>query len=277
MAYLEDELGDIIAKASYGLGISDDKLSAMTGISIEDIQLIENYKLMPDRTAIETLADSLHLSFDRLIDIQAEKWHPEPEFSSDEKMILDTVPVTFGNYIENCYIFGCRSTLNGAIVDPGGNTGEILEKLINYNLKLQYIFITHGHRDHTSGLRQLIEAHPDVKIICNDAECAALPDQKQLIQVQPKEVLSIGNLQVEAISTPGHTPGSTCYLVHGFCFIGDTLFAGSIGRPQSSQVYGKMLETIRLQILSLPDEIILLPGHGPATTVAEEIVHNPFF
>ena len=87
--------------------------------------------------------------------------------------------------------------------------------------------------------------------------------------------MALGKLSVTPLATPGHTQGSTCYAINGACLVGDTLFAGSIGRPVCD--YTRMLAAIRSKVLSLPEDTDLLPGHGPATTVREEIGHNPFF
>ena len=78
------------------------------------------------------------------------------------------------------------------------------------------------------------------------------------------------------MTTPGHTPGGVCYRANDYCFVGDTLFAGSIGRANPSTLYPAHLESVRRRVLTLPDQLILFPGHGPATTVREEKEHNPF-
>ena len=78
------------------------------------------------------------------------------------------------------------------------------------------------------------------------------------------------------MTTPGHTPGGVCYKTEGSCFVGDTLFAGSIGRANPPTLYPTHLKSVRTRVLTLPETLILFPGHGPSTTVREEKAHNPF-
>jgi glyoxylase-like metal-dependent hydrolase (beta-lactamase superfamily II) len=91
------------------------------------------------------------------------------------------------------------------------------------------------------------------------------------------DVFDVGDLAVQTLHTPGHTPGSVCYLTGLICFVGDTLFAGSLGRAGSRYAYHALLDSVRARLLGLPEMTALLPGHGPATTVGEELRHNPFF
>jgi hydroxyacylglutathione hydrolase len=94
------------------------------------------------------------------------------------------------------------------------------------------------------------------------------------------QVLHAGDLGLQVMVTPGHTPGGLCYRLvldrREVCFVGDTLFAGSIGRANPFSLYPRHLESVRERLLSLPEATVLLPGHGPATTVVEELQHNPF-
>ena len=89
--------------------------------------------------------------------------------------------------------------------------------------------------------------------------------------------LSIGKTRLKALATPGHTPGGVTYVSEGLCFVGDALFAGSTGRSMSPQGYQTLLASLRQKVLSLPEDTVILPGHGPTTTVGEEKRHNPFF
>ena len=106
--------------------------------------------------------------------------------------------------------------------------------------------------------------------------------QRELLTAPERGCTSpIGRLELRCLLTPGHTPGGVCYRVDmpwgPVCFVGDTLFAGSIGRSNPAQLYETHLESVRSQVLSLPPDGVLLPGHGPGTTVGEELDHNPFY
>ena len=107
------------------------------------------------------------------------------------------------------------------------------------------------------------------------------PPAAQLHAPQDGRTIAVGRLRVHCLATPGHTPGGICYRVDDpampLCFVGDTLFAGSIGRSNPSSLYHTHLASVRTRVLGLPPAYRLLPGHGPATTVEEELAHNPFY
>ena len=101
--------------------------------------------------------------------------------------------------------------------------------------------------------------------------------RKGVIMIKDDAEFKIGSYVVNAIATPGHTYGSTCYITKDYCFSGDTIFAGSVGRAYSMEGYKTLLQSIREKILSLNAGVYIFPGHGPVTTVGEEVAHNPFF
>jgi glyoxylase-like metal-dependent hydrolase (beta-lactamase superfamily II) len=107
------------------------------------------------------------------------------------------------------------------------------------------------------------------------------PSEEQLAQPDHGRTIRAGRLELQCLETPGHTAGGICYRVEmpwgPVSFVGDTLFAGSIGRSNPAQLYHTHLESVTRQVLSLPPDCLLLPGHGPGTTVEEELEHNPFY
>lgn len=274
---LEDELGDIVAKARAGRNMSARQLAAATGLSEREITEIESYRLKPQDETIQHLADSLGLDARKLADIAHSSWQPRPGAEIPRSFVLTRVLAPFGAYAENAYVIGCAETARSAVVDPGGAVDKIEQHLLTHQLELCLILITHAHADHIGVLRQLAGAHPDVTITCSEVDRGSVMRgvHADWRPAEDGSETALGKLTVTTLATPGHTAGSVCYALDGVCFVGDTLFAGSIGRPTCD--YQAMLDAIRSKILSLPDETVLLPGHGPATTVGEEKAHNPFF
>ncbi|HPP74511.1 MAG TPA: MBL fold metallo-hydrolase, partial [Armatimonadota bacterium] len=215
----------------------------------------------------------------KLIDIVINGWEPSPAALPQENALIQTIFVPYGSFGENCYILTCQQTSKSAVIDPGGAANEIVHAINESNLSLDLILLTHAHGDHTAGIPELASNFCEFRVVSHPADKSKIPliDRLQWQGASDDDQLKLGNLDILVQYTPGHTPGALCYQVDQVCFVGDTLFAGSIGRPASSDIYEKMLSGIRNKILSLPRDTIILPGHGPITTVGEEISHNPFF
>ncbi|MCK5826080.1 MAG: MBL fold metallo-hydrolase [Desulfuromusa sp.] len=204
-------------------------------------------------------------------------------------MILDTLPT--GPLEVNCYIIGCENTKKAAVIDPGGNVEQILQRLHHHQLDLVMVINTHGHFDHIGGNRDLLAATAAELLIHQDdrqmldyaAEHAAAYGLKVEISPPPTrelidgEILSVGELSLQVIHTPGHSPGGICLYVNDCLLVGDTLFAGSIGRTDlPGGDHQLLINGIKEKLLPLPDETRVCPGHGPMTTIGEEKQHNPF-
>jgi glyoxylase-like metal-dependent hydrolase (beta-lactamase superfamily II) len=153
------------------------------------------------------------------------------------------------------------------------------------------ILLTHTDLDHIAGLHELREAFGPVPIAVHDSERAVVAEGRPLrrefgpIATQVDDVASLipgekyraGSLEFEVLHTPGHSPGGVTLKIDGYLFTGDALFAGSIGRSDFANSDGRaLIEGIRTQLLSLPDELIVYSGHGPATTIGRERTMNPF-
>ncbi len=203
-------------------------------------------------------------------------------------MILETLPV--GPYEANCYICAASKGGKAVVIDPGDDSARILRRAEALGLKFGCIILTHGHRDHTGALKALKEAtdaevamHPsDADLLGDDFQAAMLglrtprPSQPDRLLRDGQEVV-VGDLRLSVLHTPGHSPGSICLAGDGAVFTGDTLFQAGIGRTDfPGGNYAEIMESIRIKLLSLPDDTKVYPGHGPPSTIGDERRHNPF-
>ena len=275
MAYtLEDEFGDIIGKARRGQNLSQSETATAAGITEAELARMEKYTLKPTETQVFRIAEVLNLDGTKLLDIATEQWEPEPsEQTNDANLEVITISAPVGGWPVNAYLLICKATDDAAIIDTAAHPDLILEQLDARNVNPTTILLTHAHSDHTDGLSQLqTETGCETYIHKNEPKPRS---KKKLREVAHGDVLSIGELMVSIVNTPGHTPGGCSFLTQRVAFVGDAIFAGSVGGPNIS--YQDEIESVRDNLLSLPDTVRLFPGHGPTTTVGEEKLHNPFF
>lgn len=205
-------------------------------------------------------------------------------------MLVETLVV--GMIQANCYIVADETTREAVVIDPGGDAPVIARALEAKKLKPVAILATHGHFDHVAALTGMkrttgapIALHRgDLPLVQNMAsqglffgvqvEPAPPPDRF----LEDGETVAFGNLSLQVIHTPGHSQGSVCFLVGKSVFVGDLLFAGSIGRTDlQGGDYDTLIRSVRTRIFTLPDDTTVYPGHGPATSVGTEKRTNPFF
>ena len=191
-----------------------------------------------------------------------------------------------GPIMENCYILYDEQTLEGIIVDPGDEATSILNVVDNLKLHIKYIVNTHGHADHIGANKELglalkaklaIHAEdacmltdPHLNLSENGYMGRPIISQSADIILHEGDIISFGNCNLKVIHTPGHTPG-------GICLVGDSLFAGSIGRtdfPTGSMT--DLISNLKAKILTLDENLTVFPGHGGATTIAYEKQINPY-
>ena len=274
---LEDEFGDIISKARGGTGLSTQEVADQIGVPVNDLEQMERYQLIPDDGVIGQLADVLTLDAECLIDIARGRWTPkDPEGRVGAEMVLERLSVG-GAYKANCYIVGCAHTKEGIVIDPGDNGRSILDSIRSDGRSIRYILLTHGHGDHTGALSE-VQGATGARMFIHREDRALLGGvlPKGADTVGDGDSLHFGQLEILARHTPGHSMGGMSYVVGDVAFVGDTLFAGSLGRATRRGNYPILLRSAREKILTLKDETTLFPGHGPATTVGEEKAHNPF-
>lgn len=204
-------------------------------------------------------------------------------------MIIEALPV--GPLQVNCYIVGCEKTREALVVDPGDEGERILAALDRAGLQTKLVVNTHGHFDHIGANAYLVEKtgaellihEKDVPLLAQSERHAELfglsvvPSPAPTRTLVGGEELSVGELRIQIIHTPGHSPGGICLLVDGHLFAGDTLFAGSIGRTDlAGGNHEQLLAAIREQLLVLPEATVVHPGHGPDTSIGREKRNNPF-
>jgi hydroxyacylglutathione hydrolase len=189
-------------------------------------------------------------------------------------VMLKMMPV--GPIQANCYILGCRKTMEGIVIDPGDEALRIVREVSRSGLKIKYILITHGHPDHTGAageLKGIIKA--PVWIHRLDSRALDFPPDGTLFDGQEIEV---GTYRIKVIHTPGHSPGGVCFYAPGAVFTGDTLFAGSVGRTDfPGGDHRRLIAVVKEKIFPLGDELRIYPGHGPASSIGQERIRNPFF
>ena len=192
----------------------------------------------------------------------------------------------------NCYILGCERTRQAAVIDPGGDVDRILMALAKDSLRLVYIINTHGHFDHAGGNLALKQA-TGAELVIHRADAAMVMHQGNVAStwgmdiqnspspdryVQEGDIITFGDISLKVLHTPGHSAGGISLVTDNMVFVGDTLFAGSIGRTDfPGGDYDGLIRGVRTKIFTLGDDVVVYPGHGPKTTVGQEKRYNPFF
>jgi glyoxylase-like metal-dependent hydrolase (beta-lactamase superfamily II) len=265
---LEDNLSDIIGKAQRGLGISDSQLAEKSGVSAEKIRKLREGTF--DDDTVERTAPVLKLDPAALRKLAAGKWGPE---ATGEIEGLAQFNTTYGDMTVNAYLVWDPATREAVAFDTGADCSDMLQRIEKENLNVKLILLTHSHPDHVADLRRLRKATGAPVYI------SKLEEAEGAEEVEEGKHFRVGSLEIEARLTSGHSPGGMTFVVTGLsrpvAIAGDSLFAGSMGGGNVS--YEDALRNNREKILTLPDETIVCPGHGPLTTVGKEKRDNPFF
>jgi hydroxyacylglutathione hydrolase len=173
----------------------------------------------------------------------------------------------------NAYVVSCSATKEAIVIDPGLPVEKLAEQVAG--LKVRFILATHGHQGHVAG-------KDDLKDLTGGETGIHSADAKQFLRSADRylidgDELEFGEFKVAVMHTPGHTPGSVCFVVANHAFVGDTILAGGIGRQTPETDLRRQMMSIGTKLLRLPLQTALYPGHGPATSLERELASNPIF
>ncbi|MEI8235395.1 MAG: MBL fold metallo-hydrolase [Verrucomicrobiota bacterium] len=262
---LEDNFADVVRKAQRGLGLSSHTLASRAGIPEEELARVKEGHY--NAAALRKLAPVLGLAPQALAALP--DYQPAPITLAR----LATFSTAYGGMRVNAYLAWDAPGGHAAVFDTGTDCTAILETLRSKALTLCGIFVTHTHGDHIEALDRL-RKETGARVFVSSRE----PLHGAALFEAGRE-FACGRLRIATRLTWGHSRGGTTYVVRGLerpvAVVGDALFAGSMGGGLVS--YADALRTNRAEILTLPPETVICPGHGPLTTVAEERLHNPFF
>jgi hydroxyacylglutathione hydrolase len=265
---LEDLFEDIVGKAQRGLHLGDQELSQRVHLSSEELRSLKSGSGNP--AAVTGLAESLGLGPKALAASYSKSWYPAdvPVLEGVKQFNTPLLDMTV-----NAYLVWDPETKEAAIFDTGADASELLAFVTSANLTVKYLFLTHTHQDHIAELGVIVKKI-HAEFFGPDLE--RMPDTKV---VREGDQFRLGKLRIEAKLTNGHSPGGTSYVVRGLnttvAVVGDSLFAGSMGGAPND--YQKALRNNAEKLLSLPEDTLICPGHGPLTTVKNEREYNPFF
>lgn len=173
----------------------------------------------------------------------------------------------------NGYVVADAGTKEAVVIDPGLPAERVVEQAIG--LKVRYILATHGHPGHVAG-------KDDVKAATGGETGIHSADAKQFLRSADRylidgDELEFGGFKIQVLHTPGHTPGSVCYVIANHAFVGDTILAGALGRQMPETDLRRQMMSIGTKLLRLPPQTALYPGHGPATSLEREVAQSPVF
>ncbi len=266
---LEDLFNDVLGKSRRGLGLTEDALSARTGVSVADIKAAMAGEV--DEVVLTKLAPALKLDAAALVTMANKTWEPKPVSLTG----LAQFNTEFGDMTVNAYVVYDPATKAAVAFDTGATAKPMVDFIKENGLSLNLVFLTHTHGDHVADLSGLREAGaPTVFVNAKESFAGA-----QTFEVGDTTAWELGGLKIEPRNTHGHSKGGTTYVITGLekpvAVVGDALFASSMGGGMVS--FADALATNRKEIFSLPDDAVVCPGHGPLTTIGEEKAHNPFY
>ena len=265
---LEDNFTDVIGKAQRGLQASDEQLAAKSGVAVSELARVKEGEV--NEAVLRKIGPVLNLASSALVELAKKAWYPSVPTDLPGLACFNT---TWSDMTVNSYLVWDPKTAQGVCFDTGADSSGMAKFADSKQIKLQLILLTHTHPDHIADLGRLKSVTGAAAFVC---KLEAIEGAETF---EAGKRFVVGNLQIEARQTKGHSRGGITYVVNGLpnriAVVGDAMFASSMGGGGVS--YSDALNTNRQNILTLPDDTILCPGHGPLTTVGQERVHNPFF
>jgi hydroxyacylglutathione hydrolase len=268
MIPLEDSFSDVIGKAQRGLRLSDTELAEKARVSSQKIRQLREGTF--DELALVRIAPVLGLAGRQLCDLAQGQWQPK-NTGTVEGLQQFTTP--YHDITVNAYLVWDPDSRQAIAFDTGADSADMLRAARKHSLSIKLILLTHAHPDHVADLPRLRE-ETGASVYTPEEE--SVPGTKLF---EEGKHWQLGRLHIDTRKTWGHSRGGMTYVINGLdeklAIVGDAIFAGSMGGGNVS--YQDALQTNLEKILSLPDETLICPGHGPMTTVGEEKQHNPFF
>ncbi len=265
---LEDNFNDVLGKAQRGLGLSLEELARRAGVARSEVERVLGGAF--DEPTVRKLAPVLGLGADALTELGKKSWYPDDPGSVPGLACFNSA---YSDMTVNAYLVWDPKTDNAVCFDTGTNAAAIFRFAAEREIRIQMVLLTHTHPDHIAALTELTRQTEAKAFV---AKQEAIPGAQTF---ETGHDFRVGNLVVGTRLTSGHSRGGTTYVVQGLprriAVVGDAIFAGSMGGGIVS--YPDALQNNCTQILTLPDDTILCPGHGPLTTVGEEKQHNAFF
>jgi hydroxyacylglutathione hydrolase len=264
---LEDNFADIIGKAQRGLGLSDSEVAKRARVDASALRKLRGGQF--DELALFRVAPVLGLGGRALCDLAQEQY--QPAVREIDGLAMFTTP--FHDMRVNAFLLWDPRCREAVAFDTGADCSGMLARIRKEDLIVKLILLTHAHPDHIADLAKLVKATgASVHISSRESTSGAEP-------IKEGEEFEVGRLKIQALLTWGHSRGGMTFFVTGLsqpvAIVGDSIFAGSMGGGNVS--YKDAVKNNLEKILTLPDETIICPGHGPLTTVGEEKEHNPFF
>ncbi len=265
---LEDNFNDVIGKAQRGLGLSPEQLARQAGVSSAEIERVLGGAF--EERIVRKVAPVLGLGPDALVELGEKSWYPQ---DPGEVAGLACFNSAYSDMTVNAYFVWDLKSDNGVCFDTGTDAAAIIRFASEREIRIQMVLLTHTHPDHIAALGELTKL-TEAKAFVSKQE--AMPGAEAF---ELGHDFRVGSLVIGTRLTSGHSRGGVTYVVQGLprriAIVGDALFAGSMGGGMVS--YQDALRNNCAHIMTLPDDTILCPGHGPLTTVGEEKQHNPFF
>lgn len=265
---LEDNVEDIVGKVLRGRKLDPAEVARQAGVELPRLKALLAGEF--DEATARAVAPVLGLGADALVALGRRAWYPQDPGEIDGLACFNT---PYGDMFVNAFLVWDPATKEAAAFDTGSDCAPALAVAREQGLNVTHVFLTHTHPDHIADLARLT-AETDAP-----AYVSHLEPTGSARAVREGDTWRLGHLTVRALATSGHTRGGTTYVVTGLtrpvAAVGDAMFAGSMGGGNVS--YEDALRNNVEKILALPEETLILPGHGPVASVGEQKRHNPFF